>query len=204
MIVENNRESLLKAIEKLPEYAPPQEIWNAIDEELDVINNDQPLQHAIAELSTFEPPETLWNTIEQELDTPTSKRTTISFSKWSVAASVALLIAAFFAWQSTTNPEAKVEMIYTEIQEVEQEWKEDWDADEEDFQVVLAMLDENDLAKEAPESNRLQSELDELNLAKEELKMAISNFGQDSDLIRQLAEIERERTEILKKLASFI
>ena len=54
------------------------------------------------------------------------------------------------------------------------------------------------------ESTELKVELQELEADRKELKDAIELYGNDHELIRQLANLERDRTELIKKMATKI
>ena len=54
------------------------------------------------------------------------------------------------------------------------------------------------------ESIQLKVELEELEEDRKELKNAIDLYGSDHELIRQLANLERDRTELIKKMANKI
>ena len=57
---------------------------------------------------------------------------------------------------------------------------------------------------EEPHFKQLKAELDELTLAYSELKTALGNFADDTDMVTQLIEIERARYQILQQLIAMM
>jgi hypothetical protein len=72
----------------------------------------------------------------------------------------------------------------------------DWDDDEESFRRARRQVSERD----EPQLNHLGYELDELTDAREEIKEILVAYGQDPAVVRQLAEIERERDEVYRRI----
>jgi hypothetical protein len=82
--------------------------------------------------------------------------------------------------------------------------KQDWDEDEDAFDMVLAFCKTENIVCELPEFVTLKSELEELNNAREELKQALDHYGADAELVAQLTRIEHDRSDVLKKLIAKI
>jgi hypothetical protein len=68
--------------------------------------------------------------------------------------------------------------------------------DELSFQNAIAEIE----ARNEPGLNALRHELDELTEAKEDIKAMLVSYGEDPSVIRQLAEIERGRSDIYRRI----
>ncbi|MFK7978823.1 MAG: hypothetical protein AB8G86_02475 [Saprospiraceae bacterium] len=193
-----NHTILKKAVTQLPTYQPPDEIWLAVDKELD-------LQKEVSQLPTHQPPKLVWESIEANLvnDASSVKQPRLFWLKrLSIAASFLLLIGASW-WiinQATTTESFQYAQETIDVQLLEADWDEDGEA--------LAQIEAICKAKiytcALPEFQQLEQELEELNEAKSDLKQAIDDFGKDTQLIAQLSEVELERTTILKKMMANI
>jgi hypothetical protein len=201
---EKNRETLKRSIDKLTAFEPPQLVWDNINEQLDKDVKEKALHEAIEALPSFNPPDQIWAGIEKELVTPSKPKVYwLSIRTLTAAASVALLLG-IGAWYFMKEDPAKVEIVFSEVVVEDESIVEDWDEDEADFQAVLAMYQETNQNENNSGYQDLELELEELNMAKEEVKLAIETFGSDADLIKQLSEIERQRNEVVKEMATYI
>ena len=201
---EKNRETLKRSIDKLTAFEPPQLIWENINEELDKDAKEKALHEAIEALPSFDPPDQIWGGIEADLDRQTKPQIfRLSIRSFAAAASVALLLG-IGTWYFMQEDPAKVEVVFSEVLVEDETIVEDWDEDEADFQAVLAMYQETNQDEASSGYQDLEVELEELNMAKEEVKLAIETFGSDADLIKQLSEIERQRNEVVKEMATYI
>lgn len=195
---ERNRQSLINAIKQLPNYRPSHQVWEVVEQELS-------LQEKLKELPSYQPPVFVWEDIETKLkDKHKSKLIPIrNFKAWQVAAAIGLLIISTVIFRSfdskeTTNISVTEETIFTEG------LKADWDQDEQYFQKILAYYEDHPFNKQIPEYQTLKTELEELEVAKEEIKTILNQYGTNPDIIKQLGKIELERTKIAKKLISLI
>lgn len=202
----DNKEAMIRqAILDLPSYEAPSNVWSAIYEQLEVDQKDGLIQQAIPGLSSHAAPAAIWAGIADQLDrTPTKKpgriirlmRHPISW-----AASIALVLFAFF-WlnQSTTSA------TYSYNTEVANPYllEADWDADETEFAEVIQLYQKYLATFQDSNGAELQEEFSELNEARTELKNTLEQYGKDQELIRQLAAIERARTQVIKQMAQKI
>ncbi len=192
MNTELNKNILKQAITRLPEYQPPNEIWAAIDTNLD-------FKEKLDALPEYTPAVEVWEKINHQL--LTKKTTAFSLKKWAIAATVLLCLSITFWWyiRPTTAPlQYAIENIDQQLFEV------DWDEDESLFEEISAICQTKNYSCTIPEFQLLEKELQELNEAKSDLKQAINSFGKDIELISQLSEIELERTAVLKKMIATI
>lgn len=201
---EKNRETLKRSIDKMTAYEPPQLVWENINETLDKDIKEKALHEAIEALPSFDPPDQVWADIETDLDSQSKPKVyKLPIRSFAAAASVALLLGVG-VWYFLKEDPAKVEVVFSEVVLEDEAIVEDWDEDEADFQAVLAMYQETNQDESDTNYQDLEMELEELNMAKEEVKLAIETFGSDADLIKQLSEIERQRNEVVKEMATYI
>ena len=205
---EKNKQSLQRALKQLPRYEPPELVWTELTARLEAQEGDRALHEAIRGLRTYEPPESVWTQIDRQLDqggasaVPRLRRLYTGLA--AAAAVLVLLIAGINLW---SNREASPRIAYA-VEERSAPGVSaiavDWNADEELIGEVVSLLEESPRAIHQPAYQTLREELDELNEAKEELEMIMNKYGTDAGTIRQLKEIELERTTIIKEMAEKI
>ncbi|GAB4256200.1 MAG: hypothetical protein Kow0027_23250 [Saprospiraceae bacterium] len=196
---EINRSTLVEALSMLPEYDPPDETWQMVEAELDLLAV-LPEKESVAELlPEFDPPDEVWNQVSKQLD---GAGKVVPMRKWvaRIAAAVVLLVAAW--WALNTNQPSQDEGTISYSVEVLDPIleKNDWDEDEDAFQQFMAICQNGHFICEQPSFKNLEAELEELTEAKNELKEAIGAYGASPVLVQQIKEIELERTDILKKM----
>lgn len=77
-------------------------------------------------------------------------------------------------------------------------------ADDPNYNIIETLCVEALPVCEAPQFKKLKAELDELSRAHAALKGALGNFADDPELVAQLVDIERSRTQILQQLITMI
>lgn len=206
---ELNKDILDSALNRLPQYEPPDSVWQGINARL-----------PLTELPTYDAPDFIWQNIENQLSipqnqNPTSKIRNIwdipinsglrggNFYKIAIAASISLLVAVGFWFYKIKNNDTNVVAISTEIVD-NQLLKQDFDADSESFAMVEAFCKTALPVCEQPDFKNLKSELDELNAAHERLKNAIGDYAANPDLIDELTKVENERSTVLRQLVQKI
>jgi hypothetical protein len=202
---EKNKHILREAIQNLPRHEPEALVWLTIDAELDVFEKENDLQNTINELPVYSPSPSLWENIEGELDIDMKSTRRVVWLKRisAVAATIAFLMIGNFMLNHDSTQE-KVTVFYSQ-ETVETDFlKQDWDEDDDAFQMVLAFCETKNIVCELPEFIVLKSELEELNDAREELKKALDNYGTDANLVAQLIRIEHDRSDVLKKMIAKI
>lgn len=203
---ETNHIILKKVVTQLPIYKPPNELWSAIDNELDLHKRLQALQN-------HQPKEFVWKAIETNLvkdisssitiNTNTNKTSrTFLVKRLSIAASILFILG--ISWWIMTDIFTQNKFQYTQETIDRQLLLADWDEDGEVLTQIKAICENKNYACTAPEFQQLEQELNELNEAKSDLKQAIDDFGKDTQLIAKLSEIELERTVVLKKMIANI
>jgi cell division protein FtsB len=202
MSLEEQNSKLKQAIKALPQYEAPKMVWQGIHQQLASDEQDRLIKEAIPFLNDYTAPVGVWQGIENTL-VRTSQVKTLSTSKrrrsLMIAASILIVLALGYGlW-----PKSYSAASYTVSQEDIDPYllDQDWDADELVFAQVVAMYEEYSQTFNDQESTALKAELNELNEAKKELKTAIELYGNDHELIRQLAALERDRTQVIKQMA---
>ena len=189
---------LRRAIGRLPQYDPPGRVWSALDQEAS-------LRETIDRLPTYEPSEMVWETIEEQL--PGTVKTGITrFIYWRplmAAASVLLLVwVGWNRWNAETNERISTHY-HTEVRD-ETLLDEDWNTAERMFVEVVQEVEAKSFLAMNSTIRELRSELQTLNAAKTEVEAAMERLGRDAAMIRQLASIEQQRSDVLKRMAAFI
>lgn len=203
---EYNKKTLIEALSTLPEYEPPDFVWDEIADKASVDAESPTLLRAISQLPDYEPPATVWDRILQEISPAQSAKITSLKRAWlapvAVAASLALLVAAYFQFfQRPVNEDAQVLAMHYSTETVDPLLLErDWDEDDDAFEAFKALCEAKEFICEQPEFVQLRSELEELTAAKEELSSVLGDYGSDPELVMQIKEIELERTDLLKKI----
>ncbi|SER07575.1 hypothetical protein [Neolewinella agarilytica] len=188
---EKNKKTLRDALEQLPEYGADAGAWKAIEAGLTPALSER--------LPSYQPPAEVWNGLNKALNSP-APVVSIRRRKWAriggIAASVLVIVALGVGlWPEAINAGPRISISYA--QEVAPATSShDWNADEESFNHVIAQIEE----RNEPTLNTLNMELAELTAAKEEMKAMLVAYGEDPSVIRQLAEIERDRSDIYRRI----
>ncbi len=208
MYREENKATLQRALRQLPQYDPPATLWAGIAEVLEEDEGEERLQEALRHLPAYTPPTGVWQSIEKGLEEETAVITPALSRRraWRAAAAVALLCAATLIWWQENRQAPPVVTIEQSLEVLPDDpaTAADWNADEAAFHQVLNQVSTHPLLRETPELQTLQAELEELNGAKEEIEYMMQRYGRDAVLVRQIGEIERERSEVLKQLVTMI
>lgn len=209
---ELNYTTLREALDRLPEYAAPEGIWESLEPALDM---DEQLAAGIPGLPVYAPPASIWSQIEAQLDTPDTgtvpaRRPRTFFLRpaaiwsYSAAAALALLLAAWWFWRPADAPMTGVKMAVTQEVVDDQLLDANREAEDDAFALVQQLCRNPSTVCSEPEFQSLKTELDELTSAKSALKSALGNYGDDPELHAQLARIERERSQLLRQMMSMI
>ena len=201
---------------KLPQYEPPDTVWQNIETRL-----------MLRALPTYDAPDLVWQGIKKRLlkvekpvkrlkilrgvnlrkifnlpkiaTTNLPKIATTNLPKIAIAASVALVVSIGFWFFRTQKTVEQTVVVSTEVVD-NQLLKKDFDNEEASFALVEAFCKTATPVCEQPEFKTLKNELDTLNSARAELKIAIGDYAADADLIAELTKIENERTTVLRQL----
>lgn len=193
---EHNYSTLRDALDRLPDYGADAGAWGRI-----VTAMSPPLRDR---LPAYRPPAAVWNQLSQQLDAaPGGTPLRAARRRWprlAVAATVALLLGggAFFLRQSLGGGP---QVSYAYHQEVAAPpVTQDWNTEEESFTRIA----EDIASRDEPRLNTLYHELTELTAASQEIKAILTIYGNDPGVVRQLAEIERDRSDIYRQIIAEI
>ena len=211
-LADNEAIKLKNALLNLKQYEPSGSVWinvNATLEEAD--KEDLKLKNALQNLKQHEPPTATWMKIMQDLPATKSGKIVQLFPRvrLQIAASVVgvmLMVGTYF--YMTKNPPDGISAIAFSQETVDDELLKANAATNAEDENAFAMMDEicsqRAFVCEQPEVKSLKSTLDELNAAHAELKQAIGDFSTDVDLQQKLQAVDLERTEVLKKIMTYI
>lgn len=201
---EKNRNSLKDALGRMQTYSPADNLWSSLEGKLDEPADEQddtPLEMAIEKLPGHTPPTQVWNQLNRKLDETQSAQIVRlqQRRRWLIiAASMALVIGAA-AWVFR-EPPPKVTFQYAEetIQRfgVDIDWRLEGD--------TFAQLEEFMDNTNDPTINKLRVEYEELSSARNDVEEMLRSYGQDPQLVRQMADIERERTDVYRQIIELI
>lgn len=207
---ELNHNKLHEALQALPTYEPPLALWDDIELALD---SEDALAESVQALPQYEPPDAVWQHLEAQLDAAVPQkivrlaptlRPLRRRQWWAAAATIALLVTAWWLLRPAAGKGELVavqitqETVNTEVQAAAQE------AEDEGFDLVATLCESKAPVCEEPDFKLLKSELDDLTLAKNDLRTALGQYGDDPDMAAQLVQIERERSEVLRQMMQMI
>jgi len=189
---ENNADKLREALDRLPRYDAPPEAWSGIA---------GGLSPTLAErLPTHQPPAGVWNNLSRRLEaaepTAFAKQRRLPVRLLLGAAAVALLLTVGLGLLSGFEHQQSVTLAYSQEVAPARSIDVNADRDEQSFQNAIAEIE----ARNEPGLNALRHELDELTEAKNDIKAMLVSYGDDPSVIRQLAEIERDRSDIYRRI----
>ncbi|CAH1001800.1 hypothetical protein LEM8419_02707 [Neolewinella maritima] len=185
---EHNYDRLREALDRLPTYNSPGDNWDHIARAL-----TPPLRE---QLPSYAPPPAVWNALSKELDAvPRSRlRRLPGRQLLAIAATLLLLLTTGFL---LVNQDRGPVISYSYSQEAQPaEVVADWDDDEASFDRARQEV----RTRNEPRLNNLGHELDELTYAREEVKSMLTAYGDDPGVVQQLAEIERERDDVYRRI----
>ncbi|MEM9919421.1 MAG: hypothetical protein AAF990_15060 [Bacteroidota bacterium] len=211
---ELNRHTLKEAIRNLPGHSPKPFVWDALCMTLDKEASEKQFQSAVSGLPQYQAPDNIWDQISAELEAepqidvlPATKKGRIfSLHRYAAAAVILLAVVAGFYSSNLLSTKSKdgVTISYSTEKAHQVLFVADWEQDEDAFEQILTYCQDRQFACSQPEFKVLREELMDLNDARESLKIAIDRYGEDSDLIMRLAEIENERSDVLKQIIAKI
>ncbi len=200
---ELNHDTLQHTLQRLPEYEPPAGLWDALEEALDA---EEMLGESVRALPTYEPPAKVWENLEAALEQKPMLRPALRvaiFRRVMAAAAVGLVLLSAWWWFQTGNSsEGQIAISQEKLDEqIRSSVQEEEDSA---FELVQTLCQSRAPVCEQPEFKTLKSELDELTQAKESLRQALGQYGDDAGLAAQLIRIERERSGVLRQMMSMI
>lgn len=203
--MDKNKHILGEAIRRLPQHHPPVDLWDKIEGALEADQIDQQWRPKIKELPQYEAPAMIWEQIAHELppEKPSIDRPNIItlWPRLAAAAAILVLLLAGGWWQFSDRENVNVTFSQELIQE--ESLRQDWDEDDADIESVMQLAANYPLENPA-DFERLKADLEELNAAKAELLELMKTYGKDPKVIREIGEIERQRSAVIKQVVTLI
>jgi hypothetical protein len=194
---EKNRSTLKQAISQLPQYEPAKNVWDRIATNLGQSSAED--RRPLDQLPAYTPPPTVWNGISRalEADKKEKSRPRLAYLKprWQQAAAALALLIGAGIWLMR-EPAPRIQMAYAQEEVSQFGERIDWNEEEASFERIEKEL----AAANRPELNLLKEELTELTEAKQDVVEMMQSYGQDPNLINQLGDIERERSEVYRQI----
>lgn len=189
---EKNYNNLRRALDQLPEYDAPELLWNDVNTSL----NKEPEPSELGkQMPGYSPPSKVWNQLNRHLDEDRQKNNRLSvIYRWTARAAAAIVIFAAGFLAATYDAGPEITYVYTQEANPTASFTSDWDDAESSFEDLMNRLNTID----EPELNALRLELEELTAAKQEVEEMLAAYGQNAEVIRQLAEIESERSRVYR------
>jgi hypothetical protein len=194
---EKNKETLRDALDGLREYEAPSPAWEGIAANLKPVLADK--------LPTYAPDAGVWNGISRQMEQADeaqaqrrmAKERTLPLRKFvGIAAAIALLVTAGFGIKHELQTRQTVNIAYSQEVAPEEEIP-DWNIDEASFNNAIAEIED----RNEPVLNSLGLELGELTEASNDIKAMLVSYGKnDPGLIRQLGEVERDRSDVYRRI----
>lgn len=195
---------LHRAIEALPGYAPSPKTWENISAGLAAEASAQMLQQALQDLPRYSPPKKTWEGIQEKIDRPARRIYWPALAK--VAAAAALLTALWWTWPAgNSTDQASASYAYTQETTDSPFYPEaDWEQDDQLMQKAVQAFRRDPVAQQLPEYELLLAEWSALKTAQEEVKNMMERYGKDARLVRQMTDIERERSGLIREMIAQI
>lgn len=199
---EKNKNTLQDALLRLPEHDAPEMVWPKLEVDLQlqaVINANIPL------LPEHQPPHGVWDNLAAQINTgkpgPQKPVLARTWPIWAAAASICLLVCAvWFLQPSGSEGRDEMSIRYSEEKVDNVLLAVIREPEDEAFQLLEEICRQPAPVCKDPEFIALKTELDELTAAKSELREAMGLYETDTELNVQLTRIERERSELLRRM----
>lgn len=187
-----------RLLSRLPQYDPPEQIWSNIEASLDREETDF--------LPLYDPSDLIWDKIDQEINPSQKIHKLWSRSAFRLA-SVAVLtglvgLTSLLMWQSRQREH--VQYTYHEESTVSAQFAHLQEDDEEAFVLLDQWCTNYPFECAQPEIQELKGQLSELASAKAHLTREIGQYEANPILVRQLVDLEKERTRLMNALIAKI
>lgn len=189
-----------QALANLPAYDPPPKVWEEIVRELE---EEKAIRAGLRHLPEYAPPEVCWSQIEEELDRMGSSYRRILFYAARIAAGLLVLAVLWFLLPGQKDTE-QITITYSEEVLSRDLSQAAGAGDEAAFALVEDWCRDYSWICASPEFTNLQKELTDLSSARNRLIEAISPYEENPALRSMLSRIERERSEVLKRMAALM
>lgn len=204
MNTEEQNKLIQQAIQRLPSYEAPQSIWAQVNEQLDLDRKEELIRTKVPQLQQYAAPEKVWTGIIRDLDQSGPQNPWIRLIRHPLSYAASFLLLFSIYWLVDQKQSWEVAYAYSSQPLDQLLLESDWDTDETAFAEVVELHQNYLSIFEDQSAATLQQEFRELNIARQELIQSMKAYGKDRELIRQLANIERARTQIVNQMAQQI
>ena len=199
---QDSKELLISRLSELPAYDPPAAVWSRIDQSLQSSGGEAPLQKQLQQLPAYDPPAEVWENIERALPTEHTGRI-VPIRTWlaRAAAVIALAVGTWYFWPSDyPAPQATYGHSTETAGLVWNTAASDWADEEAAIAYAVEQFRNDPLARSSDRYNNLMDEWKELNEAKAEIAEIMELYGEDAQLVRQMSQIERARSSLIRRM----
>ena len=201
-MLEKNKNILRDALQRLPRYDAPEMGWPKLEADLQL---QAAIDASIPLLPEHQPPHGVWDNLAAQINTgkPGPQKTVLvrTWPIWAAAASICLLVCAvWFLQPSGSEGRDEMSIRYSEEKADNVLLAVVREPEDEAFQLLEEICRQPAPVCKDPEFIALKTELDELTAAKSELREAMGLYETDTELNVQLTRIERERSELLRRM----
>lgn len=194
---EKNYKILQKALQKLPEYSPGEELW----ERMEISLHADPLNYIIHKLNKIEPPHSIWEHIDKELAIRGKYSTIKLWAKWSLAAAAILVLGVVIVVAVKSNHK---DLAYSEellLNEDVTRWQDD---NAVVAQTLTLICEAKPEVCRSTEFKKMKKELEFLDQSKQAVVKQLNQYNNDPELNIKLTKIELEQTEIINQMVAII
>ena len=199
---EKNKNILRDALIRLPGHDAPEMVWPQLEADLHLqaaIDSNIPL------LPEHQPPDSVWASLDVQISSAKLSPPKLVVARmwpiWAAAASICLLFCAvWFMKSSGSEGREEMSIRYSEEKADNVLLAVVREPEDEAFQLLEEICRQPAPVCKDPEFIALKAELDELTSAKSELREAMGLYETDTELNEQLTRIERERSELLRRM----
>ena len=196
---EFNKRTLDKALDKLRVHLPDEEVWDSIEETLDL---DEAIEGNLPKLNNYSPPALVWDNISEQLEEETKVKKLTWFKPLLAAASVALVFFLFTFGNNATLNAGNVVEEYSVQQYPRTMFHRTNYNNGYASNAITALVNAQKISKD--DNEEVLTELRELEEAAQKLSAAMGTYDTNQDLKSKLDAIEKERNELMNELLTEI
>lgn len=196
-MMENNHKILQKALQKLPEYAPGEELWEKMETSL----IEDPFNYIIPKLNKIEPPHSIWERIDHDLAFREKYSNIKLWAKWSIAAAAMIILGVIMFNIVNKNYEHKKYAEELLSHKDAFHWQDD---DAIVAQTLSLICEAKPEVCRSPEFKKMKKELEYLDQSKQAVVKQLNKHNTDPELNLKLTRIELEQTEIINQMVASV
>lgn len=171
----------------LPEYNPPEHVWESVAKRLD---------GGLYDLPEYTPQAEIWDAIEAKLRNESRRYRRL---QWLGAAAVVICVGVFLGLQEDNNDVVVTQELLDNRLQISA--VSEADSQYEEFMEIC--LTQSQLCRQ-PDFSRLRKEFEILREATSDLRSAAGAFNRDRKLVEEHASLELKKAEILNEMVKFI